>query len=316
MAHALALAERGMGQTGLNPCVGCVIVKNGRIIGRGWTQPTGRPHAEAMALAAAGGVAKDATLYVTLEPCAHQSQRGPACVDLVIAAQPARVVIACTDPDPRTNGQGIAKLRAAGIAVQHGVMQAAAHYGLAGFISRIERRRPFITLKLATSLDGAIACANGSSQWITGPAARAHAHLERGRCDAILVGAGTYRADHPMLNVRLLGLENRSPRKIILGHDEAPAHWSSIQSPDEIRTLDCNHVLIEGGAMTAASFIRAGLVDRLLLYRAPIIIGGGKPCIGDIGLQDLGTAHGQWHLHDRRLFAPDTLEVYLRNNQS
>ncbi len=312
MTHALTLSERGVGRTGNNPSVGCVIVSGGHIVGRGWTQSGGRPHAEAMALAAAGGQAAGATIYVTLEPCAHTSERGPACADLLVAAKPSRVVIAVEDPDPRTHGKGIERLLAAGITVEMGTMAEAASGCLAGFISRINRRRPFVTLKLATSLDGAIAMADGSSRWITGEAARAHGHLERARCDAIIVGAGTVRADNPALDVRLSGLEGRSPCRVMLGSGDPPSGWAVLRRPEDIGSLDCNTLLIEGGAMTASAFLRAGLVDRLLLYRAPILIGDGKPCLGDIGLAQLADAHGRWQLQDARQLGKDRLEVYAR----
>ena len=315
MAHALALGERSVGCTGNNPSVGCVIVKDDRIIGRGWTQASGRPHAEAVALTQAGDAATGSTVYVTLEPCAHHSERGPACADLLLSARPTRVVIAAIDPDPRTAGGGIKKLRAAGIDVTTPVMEVEAKASMAGFFSRIERGRPFVTLKLATSLDGAIALADGTSRWITGEAARARAHLERARCDAILVGAGTLRADRPKLDVRLAGLEHRSPRRVVLGSSGAPEGLEIIHHPSDIAELACNSLLIEGGAMTAASFLSAGLVDRLLLYRAPILIGGGKPGIGDIGLGSLNDAHGKWRLLDTRMLGRDRLEVYARSHQ-
>jgi diaminohydroxyphosphoribosylaminopyrimidine deaminase / 5-amino-6-(5-phosphoribosylamino)uracil reductase len=310
MAAAIAMAERGQGRTGANPPVGCVLVKHGRVIGRGWTQAGGRPHAEAMALAQAGEAANGCTAYVTLEPCAHQSARGAACADLLVSAAPARVIAAITDPDPRTAGKGIARLREAGISVETGVLEDAARYGLAGFLSRIERGRPHVTLKLATSLDGQIALANGSSRWITGEAARAHVHLERSRCDAILVGAGTVRTDAPKLDVRLPGLEQRSPRRIMLGSGDPPAGWVAIRSLQEMAGLDYNRLYVEGGAQTASAFLKAGLVDRLMLYRAPILIGAGKACLGDIGLSQLGDAQDFWTLLDERRLGKDRLEVY------
>jgi diaminohydroxyphosphoribosylaminopyrimidine deaminase / 5-amino-6-(5-phosphoribosylamino)uracil reductase len=285
-------------------------VKDGRVIGRGWTQAGGRPHAEAMALAQAGDAAAGASIYVSLEPCAHESTRGPACTDSLIAARPARLVGALTDPDPRTAGKGFDRLEAAGIAVERDAMTAEASKSLAGFISRTSKGRPHVTLKLATSLDSCIALADGSSRWITGEAARAHAHLERARCEAILVGAGTVRADNPKLDVRLPGLEDRSPRRIMLGSGDAPEGWEIIRAPEEIATLNCNSLIVEGGAQTASAFLKAGLVDRLMLYRAPIIIGGGKPCLGDIGLTSLDAAHGQWLLHDTRMLGKDRFEVY------
>jgi diaminohydroxyphosphoribosylaminopyrimidine deaminase / 5-amino-6-(5-phosphoribosylamino)uracil reductase len=154
--------------------------------------------------------------------------------------------------------------------------------------------------------------ANRSSRWITGEVARAHAHLERARCDVILVGAGTVRADNPKLDVRLPGLEQRSPRRVMLGSGDAPDGWDVIADPRDIATLECNTVLVEGGAATASAFLKAGLVDRLLLYRAPILIGGGMPCLGDIGLANLDDAHGQWQHRDTRRLGKDTLEVYAR----
>jgi diaminohydroxyphosphoribosylaminopyrimidine deaminase / 5-amino-6-(5-phosphoribosylamino)uracil reductase len=314
MAAALALAERGLGRTGINPPVGCVIVKHGIVIGRGWTQPNGRPHAEAMALAQAGRAAAGATVYVTLEPCAHQSDRGPSCATLLVEAEVAGAVVAIEDPDARTADMGVARLREAGIDVKVGVCGDEAQRALAGFFSRIQRGRPFVTLKLATSLDGQIAMADGSSRWITGDAARAHTHVERARSDAILVGAGTYRTDSPRLDVRLPGLEDRDPRRIILGSGDAPGGWDIICAPEEIASLGCNNLLVEGGAMTASTFLRAGLVDRLMLYRAPILIGAGKACLGDIGLGSLDEAPGRWRLLDKRQLGKDSLEVYDKAN--
>ena len=310
MAAALSLAERGVGQTGLNPSVGCIIVKNDIVVGRGWTQAGGRPHAEAMALAQAGAHAQGSTIYVTLEPCAHVSSRGPSCAQLLCQAAPAKVVIALLDPDPRTAGDGMKSLHASGIELLTDVMPSQARSSLAGYLSRMTKGRPLVTLKMATSLDGQIAMADGSSRWITGEVARAHSHVERARSDAILVGAGTLRADNPQLNVRLAGLEARQPRKIMLGRGDAPHGWEVIRAPRDIATLACNTVLIEGGAATATAFLREGLVDRLLLYRAPILLGSGKACLSDIGLGQLADAHGRWRLTDSRSLGKDRLEVY------
>lgn len=314
MATALALAERGVGRTGQNPSVGCVIVKDNVVVGRGWTQQGGRPHAEAIALAEAGAQAEGSTVYVTLEPCAHQSPRGPSCAQILRAARPARVVIALQDPDPRTAGEGMAALTADGISVETGVMAAQASISLSGFLSRMTRGRPFVTLKLATSLDGKIAMFDGSSRWITDDVARAHSHIERARSDAILVGSGTLRADVPQLTVRIRGLEDRQPRKILLGSGDAPDGWEVIRAPRDIAALDCNNLLVEGGAATAAAFMRAGLVDRMLLYRAPILIGTGLPCLADFGLTELADAHGRWQLTDSRSLGKDRLEVYESAN--
>ncbi len=310
MAAALTLAERTRGRTAPNPNVGCVIVKFGRVIGRGWTAAGGRPHAEAAALAQAGAESRGATCYVTLEPCAHVSPRGPACSDLLVAAGVVRVVGAIEDTDPRTAGTGFARLRSAGIAVDVGTGAAGARRTMAGFLTRRTLDRPFVTLKLATSLDGMIATASGQSRWITGPEARAHVHLERSRHEAILVGRGTQDADEPKLDVRLPGLEDRSPRRFILS--ATTTGDSVIAAPHAIGDLPGDHLFVEGGAATAAAFLRHDLVDRLLLYRAPILIGGGRPAVTDIGLFDLGDAHGRWRLDDARALGSDRLEVYER----
>ena len=313
MAAAASLAARGKPLSRPNPAVGTIIVKNGRVIGRGWTAPGGRPHAEAAALAQAGKAAAGAALYVTLEPCAHASTRGPACADLVAAAGLARVVIGCLDPDPRTAGSGLAHIRASGTQADL-IASPQAEESLRGYLSLRRLGRPHVTLKLATSLDGCIALANGESQWITGDAARAHSHVLRARSDAILVGGGTLRADTPRLDVRLPGLEGRSPERWVLTRGPAPEGWQALPSPEAITGMaEVQYLLIEGGAQTASSFIAAGLVDRLLIYRAPIIIGAGQACIGDIGLSALAQAHGQWQLCDRRTLGSDTVELYERH---
>lgn len=315
MAAALALAERGRGRTAPNPNVGCVIVRQGRVVGRGWTQPGGRPHAEAMALAQAGDAARGATAYVTLEPCAHESPRGPACADLLVGAGVARVVAALRDPDPRTDGTGLARLQDAGIQVDSGILAAEARRSMAGFLTRQTLGRPLVTLKLATSLDGCIALASGESKWITGPQARAHAHLERARHDAILVGRGTFLADSPKLDVRLPGLEDRAPRRILLSATgPIPPGWERIADMGDVRDLRAvDHLMVEGGARAATAFLRADMVDRLLLYRAPILIGGGKAAIEAFGLAALSEAHDRWRLTDSRLLGSDRFEVYERN---
>lgn len=313
MHAALALASRSRGLTAPNPNVGCVIVRDDRVVGRGWTQIGGRPHAEAMALAQAGAAARGATCYVTLEPCAHLSARGPACADLLGHSGVARVVVAIGDPDPRTNGAGLARLRAAGIATELGVAADAAARSMAGFLTRQRQGRPHVTLKLAMSLDGAVAMADGRSHWITGDAARAHVHVERSRHELILVGRGTWEADSPRLDVRLAGLAERSPRRVLLSSRAAPATLPGdvirIAAVGEIAALRGDHLMVEGGAGVAASFLRAGLVDRLLLYRAPVILGGGRT-LPDIGLADLEQAHGRWRLVDSRALGSDRVEVY------
>jgi diaminohydroxyphosphoribosylaminopyrimidine deaminase / 5-amino-6-(5-phosphoribosylamino)uracil reductase len=214
MAHALRLGARGLGRCWPNPAVGAVIVQSGRIVGRGWTQPGGRPHAETMALQQAGALAKGATVYVTLEPCAHHGKT-PPCADALIAAGVARVVTALTDPDPRVAGRGHARLRAAGIEVTEGVMEAEAREVNAGFLKRVEQGLPLVTLKLATTLDGRIATASGESRWITGEASRRAVHALRLSHDAVMVGSGTALADDPDLTVRDLGAPAQ-PVRIVL----------------------------------------------------------------------------------------------------
>lgn len=214
MTAALALGRRGLGATWPNPSVGCLLVREGRVVGRGVTAAGGRPHAEALALAEAGPAALGATAYVTLEPCAHHGAT-PPCADALVAAGVARVVIALRDPDPRTDGGGAARLRAAGVEVAEGVGEAEAREDHAGFLSRVRRGRPALTLKLALSLDGRIATAGGESRWITGPEARRLAHAERLRHDAVMVGGGTARADDPLLTVRGLGA-TRQPVRVVL----------------------------------------------------------------------------------------------------
>lgn len=223
MAAALALARRGLGQVWPNPAVGCVLVRpgpagseaDGEVIGRGWTQPGGRPHAEAEAIARAGPAARGSTAYVSLEPCAHHGKT-PPCAEALIAAGIARAVVAAEDPDPRVSGAGIARLRQAGVAVAAGAGAAEAAEVNAGFLTRLREGRPLVTLKLATTLDGRIATHRGESHWITGEAARQRSHLLRATHDAILVGTGTALADNPHLTCRLPGLEGRSPVRIVL----------------------------------------------------------------------------------------------------
>jgi diaminohydroxyphosphoribosylaminopyrimidine deaminase/5-amino-6-(5-phosphoribosylamino)uracil reductase len=313
MEAAVALGERGRGRAAPNPNVGCIVVSAGVVVGRGWTQPGGRPHAEAMALEEAGEAARGASLYVTLEPCAHRDGRGPACADLIVGAGIARAFVALQDPDERTDGAGIDRLRAAGIEVSVGVGAAEAERSLAGFLTRRRLGRPFVTLKLAMSLDGKIALPSGQSRWITGEDARAHAHLERARADMILVGRGTYEADRPALDVRLPGIEDRSPRKALLTRGGDVEGWERLDRPEAVFGLQgVNDLLVEGGSATASAFLAADLVDRILIYRAPVLIGEGKSSVGYIGLTDLADAHGRWRLSDGRMLGIDRLEVYER----
>lgn len=214
MQAALALAGRGLGNVWPNPAVGCIIVKDGVILGRGWTQPGGRPHAETEALRRAGAAARGATVYVTLEPCSHHGETGP-CADALIAAGVARVVVAISDPDARVSGQGLARLQDAGVVVETGLLAEAATALNQGFLLRISSGRPMVTLKIAESLDGRIAAHNGDSQWITGEDARAAGHGLRATHDAVAVGNGTALTDDPHLTCRLPGLHVRTPVRII-----------------------------------------------------------------------------------------------------
>ncbi|TNC52108.1 bifunctional diaminohydroxyphosphoribosylaminopyrimidine deaminase/5-amino-6-(5-phosphoribosylamino)uracil reductase RibD [Rubellimicrobium rubrum] len=330
MALALALGRRGMGRVWPNPAVGCVIVRGGRVLGRGWTADGGRPHAETQALAQAGD-ARGATAYVTLEPCAHHG-RTPPCAEALVASGVARVVVAVGDPDPRVAGRGIAILQAAGIAVTTGVREAEARADHAGFLRRVTEGRPWLTLKLAASLDGRIATATGESQWITGPAARARVHALRARHDAVLVGAGTARDDDPLLTVRGMG-ERPQPVRVVLsrdlrlpldgqlartaravplwllhaaGADAAP--WEALgvrclPCPVEAGTLDLRgalevlaaqgitRVFCEGGGQVAASLLDGDLVDELVLFQAGVALGAeGRPMLGALGIERLAEA--------------------------
>ena len=314
MAEAIGLGEAARGTTAPNPNVGCIVVSpDGTIVGRGATAPGGRPHAEAVALQQAGNRAKGATVYVTLEPCAHQSERGPGCSDLLVEAKPARVVIALKDPDRRTAGKGIGKLRMAGIEVKLGTGRKAAAQSLAGYLTRLTLGRPRITLKLALSIDGKVALPSGESQWISGEDARRHVHMERARSDMILVGRGTYLADKPRLDVRLPGLEERSPRRALLTRGEAVEGWEILHSPQDVYRLhDVNDLLVEGGSATATAFLAEDLVDRILIYRAPIIVGEGKSSFGYVGLDAIADAHGRWRQAGEERLGVDRLEVYER----
>jgi len=263
-----------------------------------------------MALASAGALAKNATCYVTLEPCAHRSERGPACADALIEAGVTRVVAGVQDTDPRTTGKGIAQLSEAGIDACCADDEASRR-SLAGYLTRARLGRPHVTLKLALSLDGALALANGSSRWITGEAARKHVHSRRALADAILVGGGTWRADAPQLDVRLPGLDARSPARWVLT-SRGVEGASSLAAPRDIGQIDAQYLYVEGGAQTAAAFLAADLVDRLELYTAPIVVGAGRPAIGDIELTDLSAAHGRWQMVERRQLGSDVFTAYER----
>lgn len=315
MARALRLAEKGLYTTTPNPRVGCVLVREGAIVGEGWHERAGEAHAEIHALHAAGGKAKGATAYVTLEPCSHHG-RTPPCADALIAAGVARVVAAMRDPNPQVAGRGLAQLRAAGIAVADGLLAQEARELNIGFVSRMERGRPWLRLKLAASLDGKTALANGKSQWITGPEARRDGHAWRARACAILTGAGTVRDDDPQLTVRDVEIPRQPLRVVVDSHFETPptarilrggntlvaaasgdaakaaalraagAEVLVLPSPhgkvDLPRLLTAlaergvNELHAEAGHKLNGSLLREGLVDELLLYFAPTLLGSGR----------------------------------------
>jgi diaminohydroxyphosphoribosylaminopyrimidine deaminase / 5-amino-6-(5-phosphoribosylamino)uracil reductase len=285
MDYALRLGRRALGTTAENPNVGCVIIKDDRVLGVGWTQAGGRPHAETQALAMAGETAHGATAFVTLEPCAHHGRTGP-CADALVKARVARVVTALEDPDPRVSGSGHLILQAAGVAVETGLGAADARRDLAGFLTRITRKRPQVILKMAVSADGKIAAAAGRRTAISGPEANSRVHLLRAQCNAILVGMDTVIADDPDLSCRLPGMENRSPMPFVMSQGRSLPASSKLarrkvevlrgtvqDSLREIGGRGINRLLVEGGARIARSFLEAGLVDEFYLIRSPAIIG-------------------------------------------
>ena len=323
MDHALRLARRGLGNVWPNPAVGCVIVRHGRVVGRGWTQPGGRPHAERVALDRAGPLAKGATAYVTLEPCAHQG-RTPPCASGLIEAGVSRVVSALTDPDPRVAGRGHAMLRAAGVEVAEGVRAKPAAEVQRGFLTRVTLGRPMVTLKLATSFDGRIATASGESRWITGAAARRHVHLLRLTHDAVMVGAGTARADRPALNVRGLG-PVRQPVRIVIANrdipdlppedgDHGPAWVLPGPLPEALAELGrrgLTRVLCEGGGRLAAGLLDAGLVDEMVGYTAGVVLGGdGRAAVAGLGFGGLAEAP-RFRLADSRVLGGDLFHRWV-----
>ena len=266
MAHALVLGRRGQGRCWPNPAVGCVIVRDGRVVGRGWTQPGGRPHAETQALARAGAAARGATAYVTLEPCAHHGQT-PPCAEALIAAGVARVVVAVEDDDSRVAGRGLAMLRAAGIAVETGVLAQEAARDHAGFFLKTGAGRPFVTLKLATTLDGRIATATGESQWITGPGARREVHALRARHDAVMVGGGTARADDPALTVRGLGIRHQPLRIVVSRKLDLPLTGQLAQTAGDVPVWLCHGPDAGPGLCEAWEGLGARLVSCRLAGR-------------------------------------------------
>lgn len=342
MQVALRLGRIAMGTTAPNPAVGCVIAKNGCVIGQGYTQAGGRPHAEVMALHMAGSAAKGAIAYVTLEPCSHTGHTGP-CAEALIQAGIARVVIAMQDPDPRVHGNGIRMLQQADTEVITGVGAEQAQQDHAGFVLRITQKRPYITLKLATSKNGVTAPGKNYGQWITGWHARMHGHLLRAQHDAILVGINTVIHDDPSLTCRLPGCEQHSPIRVILDRNGLlPATSTLVTTAQHIPVWHCTqtgvslpHVehipvnphditevlarlaqrgitrlLVEGGATVAHSFLRANAVDALAWYQAPHIIDGAALVFS---MEEFEKSP-KWKLTDTKTLSEDTLRLYVNTN--
>jgi len=343
MTRALRLAERGAFTTRPNPMVGCVIAKGEAVLGEGFHQRAGEAHAEVLALQAAGEDARGATAYVTLEPCVHTGRTGP-CADALIAAGVTRVVAAMRDPFPQVDGAGFEKLRAGGIAVESGLMEAQARQLNRGFLSRIERGRPWVRVKLATSLDGRTATASGDSKWISGEASRLDVHHWRARAGAIVTGANTVLADDPSLNVRL-GDDTAfdPPLRVVLDPGlatiargkvrdaSAPTlyiHAPDVKPPREISVQRAsvavsggrfdlhavlgllaergiNEVQVESGATLAGAFFTSGLVDELLIYVAPILLGDkSRPLLAGLDIGDM-TQRAQLRLVESRMVGED-----------
>jgi len=330
---AIALAERGRATCAPNPAVGCLITKQGQIIGRGYHVRTGEGHAEVNAIADAGGQVKGATVYVSLEPCAFAG-RTPACAQTLVEAGVARVVVAAVDPHPNVSGEGLAMLERAGIRTEL-IDLPAARECIAPYVSRELNGRPFVRIKSASSLDGAIALADGSSQWITGPQARADVQRWRARADAIVTGVGTVLADDPQLNVRdaelgvvqqplrvVLDRTLRTPRTAQLLNDGAPtllvhrsgvqhppwlaalSHVSTSEDPDDIGGLlghlaqmGCNEILVEAGPAVVGAFLAAGLWDEWVSYVAPKWLGDGAQALANLQVEALADAP-QGHVID------------------
>ena len=325
MQIALRLARRNLGQTWPNPSVGAIIVKDGQIIGQGITAKGGRPHAETQALEQAGEKAKGATLYVTLEPCCHQGQT-PPCTDAIIKAGISTVVVACKDPNPLISGLGMELLHQAGITVIEKIGEAEALEINRGFFSVITKKRPYIALKLATSLDGKIATATGASKWITSEKSRFQAQLLRSQYDAIATGIGTVLADDPQLTCRLPGLEGRSPVRVVFDRqgrlskdsklmktkDQWPV-WEMAsplsEAMEDLANRGITRLLVEAGAKLSTAFLHSGLVDRIYWFRAPLMIGNdGLAAIGD-GFTPVLEELKRWQTIKQSALQPDTLDI-------
>lgn len=349
MARAMRLAERGAFTTRPNPMVGCVLAHDDEVVGEGWHRRAGEPHAETNALEAAGDRAKGATAYVTLEPCAHTGRTGP-CADALVAAGVARVVSAMHDPFPQVDGSGIERLRAAGVEVDTGLLEAEARELNRGFVSRMVRGRPWLRVKLATSVDGRSALASGESKWISCEASRLDVHRWRARAGALITGAGTVLLDDPSLTVRLPeGEDFEPPLRVVLdpglattgrgkiregGAPTLYLHAADVKKPRDLQAehthvrvdhglfdlgavlqllaaRGINEVQVEAGATLAGAFLEAGLVDELLLYIAPVVLGGAaRPLFGGLDVDSMGERIDLQVVDTRRLGAD--IRVLLR----
>ena len=313
ISYALKLAQRNLGGTSPNPVVGCVIVSDGKIISSGVTARGGRPHAEKIALDKITDkkILDGATLYVTLEPCSHFGQTSP-CVDEIIKNKFKKVVIATQDPDSRVNGKGIAKLRKAGIDVTCGpwdkILEKEAKEINRGFFTAKKLGRPFVTLKIATSLDGKIATKNFDSKWITSENARNFSHLLRAKNDAILVGANTVAKDNPRLDCRLPGLEEFSPRIVILSHKNFSGELEDILK--QLCSEGVNSLLVEGGQNVATQFLQKNLVDELVWIRNKKIIGSdGISAIGEMNFTKISEVLDNFERREIREMEEDVIEI-------
>ncbi len=299
LERAVELAERGRGTTRPNPLVGAVVVSDGEVVGEGWHERAGGPHAEVVALAAAGDRARGSTLYVTLEPCAHHG-RTPPCADAVIGAGVARVVVAALDPDPRTDGRGIERIRTAAIDVElaGGELERRARRQNEAFRTWAAKGRPFVTYKAAMTIDGRLAASSGDARWVSGEESRRLVHKLRAASDAVAVGMGTVRAENPRLTARNVAAE-RQPRRLAFGHGPLPS-GSELElrqgSLDEelarLAAEEVQSLLLEGGPTLAGAFLRAGFLDKLLLFVAPKLVGGddAPPLFAGAGVERMADA--------------------------
>lgn len=349
MRYALSLARRGLGRTAPNPTVGCAIVKRDSVIGTGHTADGGRPHAETIALDMAGPQSHGATAYVTLEPCSHHG-RTPPCAQALIDAGIKRVVIACQDLNPQVSGNGVKMLKNAGIEVVENILCEEAEYLNAGFFLSVSKKRPFVTLKTAMTIDGKVALHDGSSQWITNSLSRSKAHQLRSKHDAVLCGIGTVNADDPMLNVRVDGLVHKAVRIVLdtrlsinvgsklvqSAHDEPLwiMHDTDEQSKKDaleqsgVKLFHCNtkdlkailqilaengltRILVEGGANIHSSFLKSGLFDELAIFRAAKIFGQGHDAFTDFSIPNIDESL-QLEPLETILLGQDCLQIFKR----